>query len=89
MCAPCFGSVFCIKNHYPRSREHFFIPSPSAHRVTAQAGVGADGRTSFVQHTCEGIGDAVVRPGEQVPDHRSHDAWDTSRPFWPMFTNPS
>ena len=28
MGAPCFGSVFCLKNHYPRSREHFFIPPP-------------------------------------------------------------
>ena len=26
MGAPCFGVVFCFKNHYPRSREHFLIP---------------------------------------------------------------
>ena len=32
MGAPRFGSVLCIKNHYPRSREHFLIPS--AHRQT-------------------------------------------------------
>ena len=28
MGAPCFRVVFCFRNHYPRSREHFFIPSP-------------------------------------------------------------
>ena len=32
MGAPCFGLGFCFKNHYPRSREHFLIPS--AHRHT-------------------------------------------------------
>ena len=27
MGAPRFGSVSCFTNHYPRSREHFLIPS--------------------------------------------------------------
>ena len=31
MGAPCFGLVLCFKNHYPRSREHFLIPSASRH----------------------------------------------------------
>ena len=31
MGAPCFGVVFCIKNHYPRSREHFLTPSARRH----------------------------------------------------------
>ena len=28
---PRFGSVSCYKNHYPRSREHFLLPSPRRH----------------------------------------------------------
>ncbi len=31
MGVPCEGLVFVVKNHYPRSREHFLIPSPCRH----------------------------------------------------------
>ena len=31
MGAPCYGLVFVLKNHYPRSRENFLIPSSRRH----------------------------------------------------------
>jgi hypothetical protein len=31
MGAPRFRVVFVLRNHYPRSREHFVIPSPRHH----------------------------------------------------------
>ena len=45
MGAPCEGSVFVVKNHYPRSREHFFIPLPHRH-AHAFGGLGLEGALS-------------------------------------------
>ncbi len=39
MGAPCSGLVWCLTNHYPRSREHFFNPS-ARHQPHPFGGLG-------------------------------------------------